>query len=110
MATPTLIPIKGNVKTHSGPLGIVKVYVRRETEQAALYPQRYGAYNPASNNGRQVEARPFYYDDSGDMVYMVRCSKCEVYQRREAYSPDTRKANGLHSHCKTCRAEMRRVT
>lgn len=106
MATPMYIPVKGNRKTHSGPLGIVKVTVRRETEYDALYPKRYGSHNPRDRAGQRFEPRPFYYDDNGQMQYKVQCSKCEQYQRREAFSPNRHKRNGLQSHCKTCRAEF----
>lgn len=127
MATPTLIPIKGDISTHSGPLGIVKVYQPRSTELDAL---RKPAHSRA---GRYIFEPPTYwgpvYDKDGKVIkdgsgkvlmgthYKVWCPSCsnkgeEPWQKREAFYPNKSRTNGLQGICKTCdnekRAERRR--
>ena len=102
MATPTYIPIKYGIGNHSGPLGTQKMGAYRSVEFEVLYPRR------APRQPIRMEPRPFYYDGAGNMVYKVQCSACEVYQRREAFSPNRHKRNGLQSGCRSCRAEAAR--
>lgn len=112
--TPTVghrIPIKGDYDSNSGELGIVKVVVTRDTEIAVLYPKRGGAHDPRNAS---IISRPHYYlRDAANKkyrVYKVQCSQCAFYQRRDAFSPDSRKRNGLASVCRECHnANMRRA-
>ena len=105
-ATPTLIPIHCDPRSHYGPLDICKTVAPRTTEIAALFPKRGGAYDPHRN--LVIETRPGYFNEVGEWRYKIQCTCCMDYQRREAFSPDTRKRNGLASVCKTCHAgEMR---
>lgn len=109
-ARPYDIPIKGDFDSTSGELGIVKVTVRNEVERIVMFPPRGGVYDKRN----AIVQQPHYYrrDETGKKhrVYMVQCIQCGDYQRREAFSADTRKRNGLQSICKTCHADnMRRA-
>jgi hypothetical protein len=110
-AQPWHIPIKGQFGKTSGVLGTTKVTLDDSTVRQVVYPQRGGAHDPRNV---PVQARPHYYqrDEANrkHRVYMVQCSQCAYYQRREAFSPDSRKVNGLASVCKECHAaNMRRA-
>jgi len=109
-ARPYDISIKGDFDSTSGELGIVKVAVISDVERIVMFPPRGGVYNP-----RQVTIapRPHYYvrnPETGhrEREYKVQCTACGDYQKREAFSPDPLKRNGLKSQCKTCRAEAER--
>lgn len=101
LATPTYIPINYGIGNHSGPLGTQKVGAYRTVELEVLYPKR-------PIRIVTIPPREFYYDDDGTMVYKVQCTVCDHYQRREAFSPDPRKKNGLQSACKSCDAARKR--
>jgi len=97
LAAPTLIPIKGDISTHSGPLGIVKTYQPRSTEIAALYPAR-GSHKPQ----RQYIFEPPTYMDKGTLRAMVWCPQCGEWKRRDAFYRNASRPNGLAGWCRQC--------
>jgi hypothetical protein len=100
LAAPTYIPIKYGIGNHTGPLGTQKMGAYRSVEFEVLYPRR------AARQPIRMEPRPFYYDEVGVFQYKVTCTRCDIPQKREAFSPDKRKRNGLQSWCRECRREV----
>lgn len=116
MAAPTYIPIKGDTKSHSGPLGIVKVIQPRSTEIEALHPRR-------QRHERQYTFEPpTYTDEQGVKRACVWCRGCEEKLRKltqqgsrpkwtawrkrsEFYVDRSRPTERLQRLCKTCMKE-----
>jgi hypothetical protein len=48
---------------------------------------------------------------NGQSIVKARkwCSECDQWQKQEAFSVDKRNRDGLHTYCKSCRADKARV-
>lgn len=100
MAAPTIIPIRCDRNSHTGPLGICKTTLVRSTELEVIYRRRSGVYNPMDAHSFIIEP-PSYLDRAGVKHYMEWCSACVDWHRREAFYPDKTRRNGLRGVCRT---------
>lgn len=109
MATPTIIPIHCNPRSHHGPLDICKTTSARTTELEALYPKRGSAWDNRLNI--VSFPRPHYYRRNSitgkrERIDKVFCGHCGDYQVREAFYPDPTRPGGLRGYCRTCESAM----
>jgi hypothetical protein len=102
LATPTIIPYKCDLGSHTGPLGICKTTLVRSTELEAIYTKRGGVYDEKAPDSFKFEP-PMYLAPDGVMRAMVWCPECGEWKRREGYYKDKGRANGLDGICRQCK-------